>query len=181
VSDSGTRRCLARTPRRPSSGLFKAACPQISPIRALAARAPCAAVARNPSRRCCVPSPSSQSRRREAVQGLRQKVRNPPALLVTIPAHCSTRKPSPEFPTRRCHDGSRLRRALVALAAPSCFVVPRAARSCSACLKSSSGALDRVRRRAPPLLAAGRHCRPTPSAAQPHACVLCRRIQIRYT
>jgi hypothetical protein len=108
VSDPGTRRCLARTPWRPSSGLFNAARTTCtSPIRALAARAPCVAVAGNPSRRRRVPSPSSQSHRGEAVQGLRQEVRNPPASLVAVPAHRSTRKPSPEVPSHAAASSAR--------------------------------------------------------------------------
>jgi hypothetical protein len=170
VSDPGTRRYLARTPRRPSFGLFKAACtPWTSPICALAARAPCAAARRR------VPSSSSQSHRREAVQGLRHEVRNPHTSLVAVPTHRSTRKPSPKFPSRTAASSARsaasppLPPPLVA----SPFRAPRPR------LKSCSGALDRVRRLAPPPLAAGRRRRTTPSATQLHACVLYRRIQIR--
>jgi hypothetical protein len=80
-------------------------------------------------------------------------------------------------PTYRRRDVSPRRRVPAAIVS---LAVPRAARGCSSRLEVDSGALVRVRRRAPPPLTVGRRRLSPPAADRPLACVPVRRIVIRW-
>jgi hypothetical protein len=159
-SDPGTRRCLARTPRRPPPGYLSRVAPLGPPHPCPSHPSPCAPPPPGTLAAAALgPPPSSLPRRREAVQDLRKEVRRPPDSRVVDPTRCIVRRSTPEL---RRRDVCPLCRVPTASTTLGCFVVPRSAHSCSLRLKPSPETLDWV----PPasLAAVGR--RPPPCAAR---------------
>jgi hypothetical protein len=114
---------------------------------------------------------------------MRKEVRKSITPFVDVPVHHAARISSPELrrhavPPRR--DVRRLCRVPATSAALDGFGVSCASPRCLPRAEPSSRALDRVRRRASPPLAAGRRRRPTRPTAPPLARVLGRRIVIRW-
>jgi hypothetical protein len=132
---------LARTPRRPPSGLFKPRRTPRTPNPCPSRPEPCAPPPPGTLASATVgPLRSPLPRRREAVQEPRKEVRNPTVSLVVFPAHRSTRESSPEFLRRarsRRRAVRRLRRVIAVRAALDAIPVARAISRCKERLRTS--------------------------------------------